>query len=91
MKKIPESEERSFKLKNGITTRLPNKRITTIEEDDGVVLQFRVADNSPTEPRADCRTILGKVSQTTIKMSDEAAWVLMLQLAETFGVDVAKR
>lgn len=91
MKKIPESEERNFKIKNGITTRLPNKRITTIEKDGGFMLQFRVADDSPIEPRADCRTLSGKVAQTTIKISDEAAWVLMRQLAEMFGVAVYEK
>ena len=90
MKEALELNSRTVKYINGISTKIPNRRITTIEEDGGLMLQFLIADDSPAEPRALFKTLRGKVSLTTIKLSDEAAWVLMIQLAETFGVGVYK-
>jgi len=91
MKEINTVECKTVKYKNGITTKLPNKRITTFEVEGGVAVEFRVLDDSPTEPRSLFKTIKGKVAQTTIKLSDEAAFVLMMQLAETFGVGVCEK
>ena len=91
MKEIKTVEGKTVMYTGGISTKLPNRRITTIEEDGGVMLQFRIADDYPAEPRTDFKTIYGKVAQTTIKLSDEAALVLMVQLAETFGVRVCEK
>lgn len=91
MKEIKTVDGKTVKYKNAITSKLPNRRVTTIEEDGCVQLEFRVFDDSPTEPRSLFKTIKGKVAQTTIKLSDEAAFVLMMQLAETFGVGVCEK
>lgn len=91
MKEIKTVDGKTVKYKNGITTKLPNKRVTTFEVDGGLQLQFRIADDSPTESRTIFRTLRGKVAQTTIQISDEAAWVLMMQFADRFGVSIFEK
>lgn len=74
---------------NAISTKFKNKRVTVIKEIDGYGLEFRTIDHEPT-PHAICLHIHGRMALTRIKLSKEAAEIVMMNLAEQMGFHICR-
>lgn len=78
---------RRTKHRNGISIKFDNRRITVVKIEEGWILEFRSMDNEP-KPHALCRHVHGRVAITGLKLSNEAAEMLMRSLAELMGKEI---
>lgn len=67
-------------FKDGATMRSRNKQVAFKETDDdkGVLIQFRFADEEADKPACHHTCLKGKVRQTHIKLSHEAMGMLLM-------------
>lgn len=91
MPEIVDCKYRAVWLKNGISTKIPNRRISVEKYDGGYIIELLVADKRPTEPHASCGCIRGKVASTNIALKDDTAKVLVASLAELMGFALIKK
>jgi len=85
--------EKAFRYPNGIGFKLKNKRITTIKLDDGSI-QFEILTHANKEeiqsnkPLWFCNNALykNKVMLGTMRLSQESALALFVQLAEILEI-----
>ena len=81
---------RQTNYKNGISYKFDNRRVTVWKEEDNKWgFEFRSMNNVQ-NPRVSSKTIRGKVAVTAIRLSQEAAELVMLSLAEQMGYKVVK-
>ena len=74
---------------NAISFKFDNRRVTVAKEIDGWGLEFRCIDHEPT-PHAICAHIHGRMALTRIKLSKEAAEIVMISLAEQMGFRICR-
>lgn len=88
---IDKYQVRTSRYKNAISHKLPNRRVTVIENSvGGFGFEFKSIDYDYT-PHAICRCDKGKVAVTYINISVEAAELIMLSIAELIGVEVIRK
>lgn len=80
---------RGFQIKktiyeDGISCKFDNRRVTVLEEDDGFLFEFRNIDYDYSPP-AKCFLVKGKMAVTEMRLTREAAEILMINLAELTG------
>jgi len=101
MKNKPILASDSFLLKgtrypNAISTKFDNRRVTVIKLDDGFGVEFRSIPKDSDSIKAKSRIILGVTSKivhgkmlvTQLKLTKEAAEILMLSLADQMGFKI---
>ena len=72
---------------NAVSYKYENRRFTVINSDENFLFEFKVVDGS-LSPRAFCTTERDKVAVTRIRLTKEAAEILLLSLAEIMGFEV---
>lgn len=82
---------RQTNYENGVSYKFDNRRVTIWKEEDECVFgfEFRTMDRDP-KPKSICNHLRGKMAVTTIKLSQEAAELVMLSLAKQMGFKVVK-
>ena len=74
---------------NAISCKFDNRRVTVIKGDNEFGFEFKTIDHDYT-PHAHCECVLGKVAITTMKLSKEAAEIVMFNLAELMGFRICR-
>ena len=74
---------------NGISYKFDNRRVTVVKTYTGFGFMFRSIDHNYT-PHAICECVHGKVAQTSINLSKEAAEIIMMSLAELMGFSICR-
>lgn len=63
--------------KNAISYKGHNKRVTIFKEEDGFELEFRLVDGDITIPRAETFLVKNKMVVTKLRITKEAAGMLL--------------
>ena len=74
---------------NAESYKFDNRRITVTQLADGFGLEFRIIDTDPS-PHVISEHLRGKIALTRLKLSQEAAEIVMISLAEQMGYTLCK-
>jgi hypothetical protein len=70
--------------KNGVGYKLPNRRITIVDQTETIAMEFRIADKD-SKPCSRHTRLKGKVNVTTLKLTRLGATILMMALADVLA------
>ena len=71
---------------NATEVKLHNKRVSVIQDDGNMVLQFKIIDkDNPTAKRCGTKIFKNKLALTELGLSKESAQALMYCLVEEFS------
>jgi hypothetical protein len=76
--------------KNGVGYKLPNRRVTVVDEKETVAIEFRIIDKNDKRCAGHTR-LKGKVNVTTLKLTRLGATILMMALADLIGKEIVNK